>query len=197
MPSKLRTVLANPIESGGILTEGTSDETIFRLIPFLKHVGAFDNDDLKFICVGDVVSKAFYSDPRLRKYVKYFIVDGETQRSLTPYDLDSIYGNDCIHVDLINHPRTISLEIMGFFNKTCRDQHQYILKIQGEEDLLAIPSVILKLPHEPHFVFYGQPPITDGDIKIPAGLVTLWCIPYIKQLAGKHLRQFETKIRNE
>lgn len=193
MPTELRKLLSNPIKNGGIIAPGDPDKSIPQTIAFLDEVGAFNDKNLKFICVGDVVSEAFYKIPKLRNLVKYFIVDGVTQRGTQKFEFNFHFLDEFKFRKFENRPGTISSKIMHFMSQTCRNENQYIIEIDGEEDLLSIPAITYKFTDEPHFVFYGQPPFTDVGIDIPAGLVTVWTTPEIRKQNAIHFNQFIRK----
>lgn len=194
MPKHLRKILGNPIKNGGVLASGSPEQSIPSTIPYLEMTGAFEDNKLKFICVGDVVSKAFYEIPELRKYVKYFIIDGVTQRGTKEFSFNFHFLDNIEYVQFENRPGTISTKVLYFMGQTCRDDHQYIIEIKGEEDLLTIPAITFRLKSDPHYVFYGQPPFTDMGTKLPAGLVTVWTVPFIRKINAEHFNQFTRQM---
>lgn len=190
MPLSLRKILANPIESGGMLAEGPPEKSIPETIPFLESLDVFKNSKLQFICVGDIVSKAFYNDPKLRDKVKYFIYDGKTQHDKVDFKYNFL-DTHIIHKKFRNDPGLISYELFHFFKITCKNNIQYLVEIDGEEDLLVIPSVLFEIhENEPHFVFYGQPPITDSFLQLPSGMVTIWTINVVRKKVNSLFQQF-------
>ncbi|MCF2139946.1 MAG: DUF359 domain-containing protein [Candidatus Lokiarchaeota archaeon] len=135
-------------------------------------------------CVGDVVSKTFIEKEYLRPYLKYCFIDGGTQRGKK---IDITHYPNFKQRKFHNPAGCINDEIIDFIKKTRDDLHQYIVWIDGEEDLLVIP-LILKINHG--LVFYGQPPLTDLDPQIPAGCVGIRITPQIQNKIEILFNQF-------
>ena len=191
----MRSQLANPIQNGGLLTPGPPKSTIPKIISFLDtECHAFDDQEYKFICVGDVVSEAFYMNDRLRPLVKYFIIDGTTERGTFTSSFDFHFLDGFEYIEMYNRPGTISVQIMHFITQHSQNDQQYILEIEGEEDLLVIPSVLCQMSSSPHFVFYGQPHNTDAGLDLPAGLVSILVYDEIRKRIGSLFNQFERKV---
>ena len=71
---------------------------------------------------------------------------------------------------MTNPAGTISDEVINFIKATYLDDHQYVVNIVGEEDLLVIPLILVLTQG---LILYGQPPITDLTPPVPAGCVGL------------------------
>ena len=117
------------------------------------------------ICVGDVISKGMLDHPQLSKIVKMCFVDGETQRGTKI----TFKLTDRMVKKTFSNPRgMINDDIFGLVKKWEKNPLQYLVFVEGEEDLLVLPMVLSL--STPSFVFYGQPPITSADPPIPAGM---------------------------
>ena len=83
----------------------------------------------------------------------------------------------------------INEEIFEFIKETINDDNQYLVVIDGEEDLLVIPAI---LESNNSFIFYGQPPITDIIPPIPAGCVVIYNNSEIKQRMNELFEEMES-----
>ena len=139
------------------------------------------------IGVGDIVSKSIIQNKFLRPLVKYLFIDGETQRGRNRFlfpELEKI-----IKKKAFNNPAGyINEEIFDFIQDTINDDNQYLVLIDGEEDLLVIPAI---LESNNSFIFYGQPPITDVIPPIPAGCVVIYNNSEVKQRVKELFEQME------
>ena len=147
----LRQVLKKPL---GLLIEGDPEETVMIA---KKHI-----EDLKpplLVAVGDIVSRNL-----LNAGVKLnvFIVDGKTLRTS-----EEEVGTSGIHIiNLKNSPAQIDKKSWEILKKAYALKDLVEIRIDGEEDLLALPAVMLA-PNG-SLVFYGQPPIAG-----PSGVVMI------------------------
>jgi uncharacterized protein (UPF0218 family) len=175
-----RKLLANPI---GIHFEGSIEENIPKVKKWFK-----DNSISSpiLICVGDVVSNAFLSDPELSTWLKLCIIDEKTKRGkytmkTTMLDFDQIPISN--PSGLITHSsiQTIKIQLALEAKST--------IIVDGEEDLLVLPVILHS--QKDTIVVYGQPPITDLDTSIPAGLVMIPVNSSTQKQVQDLLDQFE------
>lgn len=185
---ELRKELAKPM---GLLFEGPPNIAIPKAIAFIKD---FESQQGKIpykryiVCVGDVVSESFFSDPYLSEKVSYYIIDGKTLRNQTS---DTLHDSNIKTISLSNPQGMISEESIHIISKFGFEQPKKptIVFVNGEEDLLALPLTIY-LP-ENILIFYGQPPVTDIEPPIPAGLGLLRITGKLKQSIQELLEKFE------
>jgi len=116
------------------------------------------------------------------------IYDGKTLRK-KKIDLNLALYQE---IKVFNPPEWISHKAWKILESTIRQIQSYTsdkcrvaVRIDGEEDLLVIPAIIL-LPLG-SMVVYGQPPITTDE-----GIVCALITPSLKNLAGEILSKFET-----
>jgi len=136
--------------------------------------------------VGDIVSEEIIQNKFLRPLMKYLFIDGETQRGSNRFlfpELETI-----IKKTFYNPAGFINEEIFEFIRETINDGNQYLVVIDGEEDLLVIPAI---LESNKTFIFYGQPPITDINPPISAGCVVIYNNFEVKQRIKKLFEQLE------
>lgn len=150
----LRQVLKKPL---GILIEGAPEETIKIAKNYIK--------DLKpplIVAVGDIVSRnLLQADVK----INVFVVDGKTLR--TSEETIGKSGKYILH--LKNRPALIEKKSWKILKKAYSLKDLVEIRVEGEEDLLALPAVMLA-PNR-SLVFYGQPEIPE--IKGPSGLVMI------------------------
>ncbi len=176
----VRKLLANPI---GILFEGSIEENI----PKVKKW--FNDNSISspiLICVGDVVSNAFLSDPELAIWLKLCIVDEKTKRGRFEIDLSI---SDYKQIQITNPAGLITNSSIQIIKKTLSKGNKSIIVVDGEEDLLALAAILYSPKNT--FVVYGQPPITDLDTSIPAGLVMISVNSSTQKQVQNLLDQFE------
>jgi len=138
---RLREELRRPPKT---ILEGDNINVTRDLISYIKEKN-FDY----VICVGDEVSRDLLEHDFKPRNI---IVDGKVKRKPIDY-LDKIvkpYPNK-FHVK--NPPGTISKESWGVINEALKKKSAVI--VDGEEDLLAIPTVLLAKNNSA--VIYGQP----------------------------------------
>ncbi len=138
------------------------------------------------IGVGDIVSKEIIQNKFLKPFVKYLFIDGETQRGRNRFKFPKL--ENTIKKSFYNPAGFINEEIFDFIRETINDDIQYLVVIDGEEDLLVIPAI---LESNDAFIFYGQPPITDAIPPIPAGCVVIYNSSEIKQRIKKLFEKLE------
>ena len=150
----LRQVLKNPL---GILIEGAPKETVKVAEKYITEL-----KPPLLVAVGDIVSRNL-----LQANIKLnvFIIDGKTLRTSK-----ETIGKSGKHVlNLKNRPALIEKKSWEILKKAYSLNQLVEIRVEGEEDLLALPAVILA-PNG-SLVFYGQPEIPE--IKGPSGLVMI------------------------
>jgi len=138
------------------------------------------------IGVGDVVSQSILKNKFLRPLVKYLFIDGESQRGRNQFMIPKL--GTSIKKTFYNPAGFINKDIFDFFQESLHDDNQYLVVIDGEEDLLVIPAI---LESNNSFIFYGQPPITDIKPPIPAGCVVIYNNSELKQRINELFEQME------
>jgi len=176
----IRTQLAKPI---GILFEGSIKKNVPKVKKWFK-----DNDIANPIlnCVGDVVSNAFLSDNMLSRFLKMCIIDKKTKRG--KYEIDSIVS-DFKSIKISNPAGMITHSSIQTISINLASDSKFIIIVEGEEDLLVLPVILNSC--ENSFVVYGQPPVTDLDTAIPAGLVMIPVNSSVQKQVQDLLDQFE------
>jgi uncharacterized protein (UPF0218 family) len=170
LPRHLRMALAKPM---GPHFAGAPEISLPKALQWLQghYPDAFsptgDISHLQIICVGDIISKAMIDHPILHKYLKMCFVDDLTQRGTVIDWQDSCFSR----VTLKNPRGAIAEEIFEFIRSHNSSSEQFLVKIDGEEDLLVIPAVLLSPSST--VVFYGQPPMTDLNPPLVAGCVAI------------------------
>lgn len=193
LPSNLRASLAQPV---GTLFPGLPSETHESILKWIHQIqqntskenkshiseGSYLQDEelplvdkkrigdqkkIPIVAVGDVISQSLLDMPSIRPDIKFLFIDGGTQRGIK-VDLTNI--SKFKRREFTNPPGYINDEIITFIQNSRGDENQYLIWIDGEEDLLVIP-LILTLSRG--ILLYGQPPITDIHPPIPAGAVGL------------------------
>ncbi len=175
----------SPEDLMGVLFEGAPETSIPKAIQWIQSVdngiygplgsGLPSSKKPAIVCVGDVISQGMLSHPILSSCIKYCFIDGETQRG----GKIVISASPKFKKIAFKNPRgLITDEIFQFIRTTRSNSDQYIVRIDGEEDLLVVPAV---LETNNWFIFYGQPPITDVGESIPAGCVGIYSSPLVKE----------------
>lgn len=141
---------------------------------------------LLVIGVGDIVSKEIIQNKFLKPFVKYLFIDGETQRGRNRFIFPKL--ENMTNKTFYNPAGFINKEIFEFIKETIKDDNQYLVNINGEEDLLVIPAILESINS---FIFYGQPPITDVIPPISAGCVVIYNKYELKQRIKKLFEQME------
>ena len=178
--SFVRKQLAKPI---GTLFKGTVKENVPKVKKWLE-----DNDisNPTLICVGDVVSNAFLSDTVLAELLKMCIIDEKTKRG--KYEMDSTIL-DFNRILISNPAGLITHSSIQTIKVNLASDAKSIIIVDGEEDLLVLPVILFSA--ENTYVVYGQPPVTDLDSVIPAGLVMIPVNSSTQKQVENLLDQFE------
>ncbi len=140
LPETLRGELARP---RGTLVKGKEDEVSKRVSDFVRKRGL-----CKVITVGDVVTRSMVSagvKPDLS------IIDGKTLRGPKEkinYAVDKTYR-------LVNPAGLIAADAWKAIGKALKDNRKIMIVVEGEEDLLGIPVVLLAPTGS--LMLYGQP----------------------------------------
>ncbi|MHA1784404.1 MAG: GTP-dependent dephospho-CoA kinase family protein [Candidatus Helarchaeota archaeon] len=139
---ELRTILGKPL---GLLIEGDFERTVQIAKVNIKQI-----NPPKIICVGDVVSRNLLN---AGIKVNIFIIDGKTLR--TEKEEVGFSGEQKI---VISNPQGfIMSKVWEILEEAMKSDKQVEILVNGEEDLLGLPAVILAPLNS--LVFYGQPPI--------------------------------------
>ncbi len=147
----LRQVLKKPL---GILIEGDPEETIKIVKNYIKEL-----KPPLIVAVGDIVSRNLL---KAKVEINVFVIDGKTLRTSKEE-----VGKAGIHVlHLKNRPALIEKNSWEILKKAYSLKELVEIRVEGEEDLLALPAVMLA-PNG-SLVFYGQPPIAG-----PSGVVMI------------------------
>ncbi len=181
IPHKQRHYFTDPLD---ILIAGNREETIAQVENMFRDY-LKSGTKIEFYIVGDIVAKDFFSNQFLKKYVKICIVDEKTQRNQIKITFEEFFEKV---IEFKNPEGTINKDCWELFRDVIKSGKKTLIKItEGEEDLLVLP-LALEIPMEEqtkHFVFYGQPPITDSQFMIPEGIVIVNIDEKIKQKVAK------------
>jgi len=163
LPASLRPLLAKPF--GPVYqTRRTLEETRRKVV----------------VAVGDVVTKTFLDQGVVPKLM---VVDGVTLRGTRVADaLEGLPTHGVRHVDVDNPPACITRELIGAMDRGLKEKGSTILHVKGEEDLAALPAMILA-PNGA-VVCYGQP---------REGVVVVHVDDAIRKQAQDILNQMEVK----
>ncbi len=169
----------------GELFEGAPEKSIPKAIQWIQSMSngiyaSLGSDLLSskkpaIVCVGDVISQGMLSHPILSSCIKYCFIDGETQRG---GEIKLPVLPQFKEISFKNPRGLIAKEIFQFIRTTRSNSDQFLVRIEGEEDLLVVPAV---LETDNWFIFYGQPPVTDVGESIPAGCVGIYSSPLVKE----------------
>ncbi|MFO8019186.1 MAG: DUF359 domain-containing protein [Promethearchaeia archaeon] len=172
LPLDKRHVFAKPLD---MLIAGNREETILQVENLLKDYlnKKEEQEEVNYYLVGDIVAEDFLSSPSLAEHVNLCIIDEKTQRKKIKMESKTKFEQ----IIEFENPAGLIVQKSWAIIKNALDTHKKtLIKItEGEEDLLLIPLVLL-LPlgqERTHFVFYGQPPITDANLTIPQGIVVV------------------------
>ncbi|MBN2155897.1 MAG: DUF359 domain-containing protein [Candidatus Lokiarchaeota archaeon] len=180
IPSSVRKQLASPI---GILFPGSISQNIPKVKDWLRSNSIINPE---IICVGDVVSNAFLSDSQLSNHLKMCIIDKKTNRGKFEIDIDI---SDYYPVSIVNPAGILKKSSIQAIQHCTSLKKRVILYVEGEEDLLVLPVIMFS--QENVLVIYGQPPITDLDPPISAGLVVIQVKESVRKLVLNILSQCE------
>lgn len=176
----VRKQLATPI---GTLFAGSIEENIPKVKEWLREQSILNP---AIICVGDVVSDAFLSDNDLHSMVKMCIIDEMTRRGKFEINVDlSMFTK----VQIDNPAGIISASSITVIKSHLATDSSTIIIVEGEEDLLVLPVIIFSSDNT--YVVYGQPPITELESSIPAGLVMIPVNSSLRKQVEFLLKQFE------
>ena len=132
------------------------------------------------IAVGDVVTQTFLDAAVLPKLM---VIDGVTQRgAVVEGALENLPIHGVKHVEMDNPAGTISMQLISAMDSAIRGKGSTIIHVTGEEDLAALPAMILA--PEGAAVCYGQP---------NRGVVVVVVTPVVRQRAKDILQQLEVK----
>jgi uncharacterized protein (UPF0218 family) len=168
LPHKLRSKLQHPL---GIAFEGDEHNMSICALNITKYIKTHAVHFL--IGVGDVACQSL---TKQGVSLNLKIVDGKTQRKKIETPIESDF-------QVRNPPGQIRTSAVRCIKKTLKmmtDSKNLTIKVSGEEDLLALPVILLS-PLET-FVFYGQ-----KDVGIILVKVTL----ELKKEVMELLKQFE------
>ncbi|MFX1286160.1 MAG: DUF359 domain-containing protein [Promethearchaeota archaeon] len=176
LPQMLRTSLRDPF---GILYTGTALNAARNAKNYINR-----KKPPITISIGDYCTKTLFD---VNFYPDIVIYDGKTLRK-QEITLDLKLYQD---MNVSNPPEWISNAAWGVIEHTIKqiqtytsDKCRVAVRIDGEEDLLVIPAIIL-LPLG-SMVVYGQPPINTDE-----GIVVALITPSLKKLVQKLLKKFE------
>jgi uncharacterized protein (UPF0218 family) len=134
LPPSLRKILSRPLDK------------VYKTKDYVDLLRSFNKELV--ITVGDTVSKTAVTEayrPRL------MIVDNKTMR----VSLEGNEWKDYVSETVWNPAGTVTLESLLVLRNLLGKQGDHLLFVDGEEDLLALPTVILA--PEGSLVCYGQP----------------------------------------
>jgi uncharacterized protein (UPF0218 family) len=172
-PSSLRKWVANPKNLLGHLFPGKPEVAIPKALEWIEHDQSSDSVHVcpqskkNIITIGDIVSKEILRYSSIHSRIKYCFYDEKTQRDeYLPFNINVNWEK----ITLENPRSKLNSRIFHFIEKTWDDQLQYLIEIQGEEDLIVIPAV---LKTKNSYILYGQPPLPMYQPSIPAGCVVI------------------------
>jgi len=156
LTEELRTILKKPL---GLLIEGTVKDTTKRAIKLLEG-----KTPPLIIGVGDICVRSL-----LQKGVKLniSIIDGKTLRTSEEF----VDVSAEVSVELENPQGYLVPEAWDTVEKAINSKKRTEIFVQGEEDLLTLPCVLLGPLKS--IVFYGQPPIPEFNMNAGLVLITI------------------------
>lgn len=144
IPNGLRGRLRRPL---GFFIAGPHAE--FKAKKYIEHI-----KPVKVATIGDVVSSTLHE---AKLHIDIAVIDGKTLRSVgRQYSFKSSHT-----FKVRNPPGTISIEAWNTLRKALEINGEVLVLVDGEEDLLVIPVVILA--PENSVVAYGQPPLWGDE----------------------------------
>jgi len=183
IPENERHKFSQPL---GRLISGSRQETIPQLEGIIENFTQ-KYENVQIYLVGDIVSKDFLQNTYLKTFVRLCIVDEKTQRNKIELGFDAFFDEI---IEFKNPTGTISKDSFKLLEQIIESDRKTLLKIiEGEEDLLVLPLVLLlPLNHKIKFlVFYGQPPVTDSKQPIPEGIVMVEVNKRIQKFVKKFI----------
>ncbi|MFX1324757.1 MAG: DUF359 domain-containing protein [Promethearchaeota archaeon] len=167
IPQRKRHSYTEPLD---MLIAGTREDTITQVESIFRDY-LKSGKNLIFHIVGDIVATDFLSNHFLKTYIKICVIDEKTQRNQIKINFEDFFEET---IEFKNPAGTIHQNSWELFRNVIKSNRKTLVKItEGEEDLLVLP-LIMEIPlneKDAHFVFYGQPPITDAQYIIPEGIV--------------------------
>ncbi len=155
----------------------TGNLSMFQGIP--KELSTKTPPHRDIIAIGDVVSEALLTHPNVFDRIKYCFFDDKTQQGT--YQSGQIAVN-WKKIELINPEGYLTSDVLEFFDKTIQDPHPYLVRVDGEEDLIVIAAVLYSF-HA--YVVYGQPPIPSLSPPVLPGAVVIKVTQKVKKLYRK------------
>ncbi len=153
---------------------------IFKKFPYKLLKGSKG-----IVCVGDVVSKSCLNVKNI--YNLFLIYDGSTKRFEKVNDLELLIEKGNFKTfTLRNPPGMISFQAFLFLCKILKKRGTFALKVVGEEDMLALPSI--QCAPKGYWVLYGVPDVGVAVIKVnelsklDSSLRTLELRPLFKEI---------------
>jgi uncharacterized protein (UPF0218 family) len=190
IPEEERYKFSQPL---GKLISGTREETIPQLEAIIKQFSQ-KYMHMQFYLVGDIVSKDFLENSYLKTFIKLCIVDEKTQRNKIELGFDTFFDKI---IEFKNPRGTISNYSFKTLEQIIKSDQKTLLKIiEGEEDLLVLPLVVL-LPINDKYkplIFYGQPPVTDSKHPIPEGIVMVEVDKRIQKLVNRFISLMKNEL---
>ena len=182
IPENERHKFSQPL---GKLYSGTREETLPLVIQKLKQ--EHQKNTIKCYLVGDIVTKDFLKDDFLKSITQLCVIDEKTKRAHIEMKDEPFFEQV---VEFQNPEGSINPESFDLFDSIIKSNKKTLLKITvGEEDLLVLPLVV-SIPLSKsvkHYVFYGQPPVTDSKTPIPEGIVMVEINKYIHKIVKTYL----------
>jgi len=187
IPADKRHEFARPL---GKLVSGSRKETIAEIADYFKKQVQL-GEVFDFYLVGDIVTLDFLDHPFLKSYVKLCVIDEKTQRK----QIEIEFKQEFPQIFELKCPAgTIPRTCWQVLKEITKSPQKTVLRItEGEEDLLVLP-LIMNLPLNDsitHYVFYGQPPITDAKLEIPEGIVMVKVTEEIQKKVQKYINIME------
>ena len=157
------------------------DDTKLTAQKVLDRIHEDFGDELPpLITIGDVTTESFL---QIGAPIHLAVIDGKTRRGV----FASSAGNFQVEVEVDNPAGTITPEARDAVMEAIPADANTLIRVNGEEDLLVVPAVV-GAPFG-HIIAYGQPPQTDLDPPVPAGVVFFAVTPAKKQAATYMLGQ--------
>jgi uncharacterized protein (UPF0218 family) len=184
LPETLRKWSANPENLRGKLFPGEPENAIPNAIQWVrndirKHLSKTSSRNLSdignkkaisalnIIAIGDVVTNGLLQSKAALPFLKYCFYDNKTQR-------DEVFAirqrPTWQHRVFTNPAGYINQEIFSFIKDTYPDSQQYLVEIDGEEDIVVLAAVLNAIDS---YIFYGQPPLPMYEPPISAGCVVI------------------------
>ncbi len=174
LPKSLRSELRTPI---GQLFTGSGKYPAKRVVKFIE-----ENNSILSISIGDFCTRSLLD---IKFYPDIVIYDGKTKRHST-LSLDLNFYHK---FETVNPPEWILFQakkvIENAINFNTVNNSRVAVRIDGEEDLLIIPTITLAPLGAT--IIYGQPPMVNTE----EGIVAVVISPSLKNMMQKLLEKFE------